>query len=199
MKCLETEKLIGYAYRLLDESAASRVRAHLGDCPRCREIVEQHGRLDAVLSEWKTEEPSPEFDARVRLAVEAQKFGSNARAFWHWQWARGLALASLAVLIIAGLVWFARGHLGVSDSSRVAEQKPRQATSAQAPAQVANLHSLAVPGDGSLRPVQAVHGNKSAVGFTNEDKVTQALEDYDLAANFDLLSELPKGEPRVAN
>jgi len=199
MKCLETEKLIGYAYRLLDEPAASQVRAHLGDCPRCREIVEQHGRLNAVLSEWKTEEPSPEFDARVRLAVEAQKSGSNAWAFWHWQWARGLALASLGVLIIAGVVWFALSHRVVSDSSRVAEQKPRQAISSQAPAQVANLHSLAVPGNGSPSPVQAVHGNKSAVGLTNEDKVTQALEDYDLAANFDLLSELPKGEPRVAN
>ena len=77
MKCLETEKLISYAYRLMDEPAASEVRAHLGECSRCREIVEQYGRLDAVLDEWKAAEPTPEFDARVRQAVEAQQAGAR--------------------------------------------------------------------------------------------------------------------------
>ena len=48
MKCLEREKLIGYAYRLMDESAASEVRAHLGECSQCRENVAQYGRLDAA-------------------------------------------------------------------------------------------------------------------------------------------------------
>ena len=50
-----------------------------------------------------------------------------------------------------------------------------------------------------VKPAQAVPELKSAGASLNEDKDTQALEDYDLAANFDLLSELPKGEPRVAN
>ena len=81
MKCLETEKLIGYAYRLMDESAASEVRAHLGECPRCREIVEQHGRLDAVLNEWKAAEPTPGFDARVRQAVEAAAGKARGQGF----------------------------------------------------------------------------------------------------------------------
>jgi hypothetical protein len=34
---------------------------------------------------------------------------------------------------------------------------------------------------------------------STDDKDTQAMEDYDLAANFDVLSEIPKGERRVAN
>jgi hypothetical protein len=38
-----------------------------------------------------------------------------------------------------------------------------------------------------------------AGAFANDDNDAQALEDYDLAANFDLLSELPKGESRVVN
>jgi hypothetical protein len=38
------------------------------------------------------------------------------------------------------------------------------------------------------------------VGATaNGDKDALAMEDYDLAANFDLLSEIPNGERRVAN
>ena len=60
MKCLETETLISYAYRLIDEPAAAEVRAHVKECSRCREVVEQHGRLDAVLNEWQSAEPTPE-------------------------------------------------------------------------------------------------------------------------------------------
>ena len=93
------------------------MRAHLGECPRCREIVEQHGRLDALLDEWKAAEPTPGFDARVRQAVEAQQARREAWGFWGREWARGLALASLGVLIIAGVVWFTRSHLRVPNSS----------------------------------------------------------------------------------
>jgi hypothetical protein len=34
---------------------------------------------------------------------------------------------------------------------------------------------------------------------SSEDEDAHALEDDDLVANFDLLSEIPKGEARVAN
>jgi len=199
MKCLDTEKLIRYAYRLTDESAASEVRAHLGECPRCRGIVEQHGRLDALLDEWKAAGPTPGFDARVRQAVEAQKARREGRGFWGWDWARGLALASLGVLIVAGVVWFTRGHPWVSNSSSVPTRQSPQASGAQTPGQVAKLPSPTVTARTGVKPAQAVSANKPAGAFPNDDKDTQALEDYDLAANFDLLSELPKGERRVAN
>jgi hypothetical protein len=199
MKCLETEKLIGYAYRLTDEPVASEVRAHLADCPRCREIVEKHGRLDALLNEWKAAEPTPGFDARVRQAVEAQQAGRWGWSFWGRQWARGLALASIAVLIIAGVVWFTQSRFGVSNSSSAARREPPRVSGAQTPAQVANLPSPAVMPHAGMRPAQTVPELKLAGVALNEDKDAQALEDYDLAANFDLLSELPKGERRVAN
>ena len=47
MKCLETERLISYAYRLMDEPAASKVRAHLEECrplPRDRGTTRTFGR-----------------------------------------------------------------------------------------------------------------------------------------------------------
>ncbi|MGA3326766.1 MAG: zf-HC2 domain-containing protein [Terriglobia bacterium] len=199
MKCLDTEKLIRYAYRLTDESAASEVRAHLGECPHCRGIVEQHGRLDALLDEWKAADPSPGFDARVRQAVEAQKARREGRGFWGWEWARGLALASLGVLIVAGVVWFTRSHAWVSNSSSMATRQSPQASGPQTPGQVAKLPSPTVTARTGVKPAQAASANKPAGAFPNDDKDTQALEDYDLAANFDLLSELPKGERRVAN
>ena len=199
MKCLETERLISYAYHLTDERAASEVRAHLRECPRCRERVEQYRRLDAVLDEWRAAGPTPGFDARVRQAVEAQPARREAWGYWGWEWARGLALASLGVLIIAGVVWFTRSHLRVPNSSAVATRQSSQASGAQTPAQVAKLQSPTVTAHAGVRPAQTAPELKSAEAFSNDDKDTQALEDYDLAATFDLLSELPKGERRVAN
>lgn len=199
MKCFETEKLIRYAYRLTDEPAAPEVRAHLEECPRCRGIVEQHGRLNALLDEWKAAEPTPGFDARVRQAVEARQARHDGGGFWGWEWARGLALASLGVLIIAGVVWFTRSHHWVSNSSSMATRQSPQANGPQTPGQVAKLQSPTVTARTGVKPAQAVSETKPAGAFSNEDKDAQALDDYDLAANFDLLSELPKGEPRVAN
>jgi anti-sigma factor RsiW len=199
MKCLETEKLIRYAYHLTDEPAASEVRAHLGECPRCREVVEQHGRLDALLDEWKAAEPTPGFDVRVRQAVEAHQAGRERGGFRGWEWARGLALASLGIFLIAGVVWFTRSHPGVSNPSNTATRQPHQVSGPQTPAQVAKLLSPTVTAHTGVKPARAVPELESTGAFSNDDNDSQALEDYDLAANFDLLSELPKGERRVVN
>jgi predicted anti-sigma-YlaC factor YlaD len=199
MKCLETEKLIGYAHGLTDEPMASEVREHLADCPRCREIVEKHGRLDALLNEWKAAEPTPGFDAHVRQAVEAQQAGRWAWSFWGRQWARGLALASIGVLLVAGVVWFTQSRFGVLNFSGTARREPSPASGAQTAAPMANFHSPAVMPHAGMRPAQTAPKLGWAGVARNEDKDAEALEDYDLAANFDLLSELPKGERRVAN
>lgn len=199
MKCLETEKLISYAYRLIDEAAASEVRAHLGECSHCREIVEEHGRLDFLLDEWKAAEPTPEFDVRVRQAVEARQAGRLAWGFWNWGWARGLALAALGVLVIAGVIWVTQTHRRVSNCAGVATLAPHPASGAPTPAQVASLHASAARANTGVGPAKHAPGLGSAGVLSAEDKDAQALEDYDLAANFYVLSELPKGDSRVAD
>ena len=199
MKCLETARLISYAYRLMDESSASEVRAHLGECARCREIVEQHGRLDALLDEWKIAEPSPAFDARIRQAVETRQAGRAAWGFWGWSWARGLALASLGALMVAGVVWFTQNHRRVSNPPHIAARQPQQVGGAQSAAPMASVRSSGVKHPADMRPAETAAEPQSAGNSLNEDKYAQSLEDYDLAANFDLLSEIPKGEPRVVN
>lgn len=199
MKCLETEKLIGYAYHLIDESAELQVRAHLGECPRCRAIVEQHARLDAVLDEWKPTQPTPEFEPRVRQAVEAQQSGRWAWGVWGLGWSRALALASLGVLIVAGVIWSTRVHRPVSDSSRVAARQTQRSSGAAVPPQVAKVRHPATAKAPVVRSAQAAAESELASSSSTEDKDALALEDYDLAANFDVLSELRKGESRVAN
>jgi len=199
MKCLETDKLVGYAYRLLDDAAAAQVRVHVRECDRCREIVEQHLRLDAVLNEWTVPEPTPAFDVRVRQAVEAQGARRTAGSWWGWRWSRGLALASFAVLIVAGLVGFNHRHRQLSSSPRGVARQPQPAREAQAPPLAAKAHPPAVPARGSQSLARAMPESPAKGVVLMEDKDAQTLEDYDLAANFDVLSELPKGEPRVVN
>jgi hypothetical protein len=50
-----------------------------------------------------------------------------------------------------------------------------------------------------VTPPQQAFDLGSAAATSSDDKDALAMEDYDLAANFDLLSEIPKGERRVAN
>jgi hypothetical protein len=197
MKCLEKETLVGYVYRLLDEGAASQVRSHLAECPRCHSVVEQYGRLDGVLSEWQAATPTPGFDARVRQAVESQQANRSAWAFWGLDWTRGLALASLVALLIAGAAWFIRDYRREAASTIAARHGV--AVRPQVPNQVARARSGNVPAHATVRPESTAPEVRSSAAYANDDNDTQALEDYDLAANFDLLSEIPKGEPRVAN
>jgi anti-sigma factor RsiW len=199
MKCLDTEKLIRYAYHLSDEAAASEVRAHLGKCLRCREIVEQYGRLDALLDEWKVAEPTPGFDARVRQAVEAQQARRAAWGFGSLGWARGLAVAALGVLIVAGSVWIIRAHYRTSNSARVATRQVQPPMGPQASTSATKLLSANVAPPAGVRPAHAASELGSSRAVAKDDQDALALEDYDLAANFDLLSELPKAEQRVVN
>lgn len=199
MKCLDTEKLIRYAYHLSDEAAASEVRAHLGECLRCREIVEQHGRLDALLDEWKVAEPTPGFDARVRQAVRAQEARHATWGFGSLGWARGLAVALLGVLIVAGTVWIIREHHRTSNSGPVATRQHQPPMGPQASTSAAKLLSPTGAPPAGARPAHAASELGTTSGVAKDDQDALALEDYDVAANFDLLSELPKAEQRVVN
>jgi hypothetical protein len=198
MKCLETEVLIEYAYRLTDERLAAEVRTHLGECLRCREVVEKHGRLDVLLNDWQVPEPTGAFDARVRQAVDAAHPAGALWGFWSTRWLRGLALASLGFFVVTMVFWFnhSRAHIAPSQQALVRRLTPVQTV--QTPMQTANLHPAAPPAHAGKRLVQKAPGAQSE-GATLIDKDAQAMEDYDLAANFDLLSELPKSEPRIAN
>ncbi len=196
MKCLESEKLVGYAYRLLEESDAAEGRRHLEACPACRKVVEQHGRLDAVLSEWKSAEPTPAFDVRVRQAVEADQ---ARRQQWGFHWVRTLALASLGLVIIAVAV-------GLSHHQRVGSRLAQMAAGQKAPAAGAALPVATTNPQGppqsmqaNATPVKRLPNLKAESVPAMDDRDAQAIEDYDLAANFDLLSEIPKRETRVAN
>lgn len=199
MNCLDHERLFSYAHGLLGEPEAAQVHTHLGECSQCREVVEHYERLNAVLEEWKPAEPSAWFDARVRQAVEAREARGATRGFWGLGWVRGLALASLGVLVIAGVAWLTHRYRSVFTPSTLATQQPRQTTATQAPAEVAKLNPRAVTPRQAEKPRKPAVELQSAGVSPSEDEDARALDDYDLVADFDVLSELPKKGARVAN
>jgi hypothetical protein len=148
--------------------------------------VEQCGRLDAVLSEWTAAEPGAGFDARVRQSIESEQARRASWSFWSWQWARQLGMVAAGILVVVGVSWLAHFHRGTIRNSPVAmRQQPTGGAQTPPPA--------------GLIPAQRAPKPGTAGAASMDDKDAQAMEDYDLAANFDLLSEIPKGGARVAN
>ncbi len=199
MKCLDDETLSHYAYDLTDETEASQVRAHLGECPRCRVFVEQHERLDAVLDEWKFADPTPGFDARVRQAVEAAQARRERWGLWGLGWARALAAASVVVLVAAGSIWFAQRHHRSAHPPEVAARQPQQAPEQRVPGPSAKVQKPSLTAHAGRRPAEIAHQGAVASDISSDDQDDLGIEDYDVAANFDLLSEMPKTEPRSGN
>jgi hypothetical protein len=129
--------------------------------------------------------------------VEVQQAQREAWGFWGWEWARGLALASLGVTLVAGVVWLNQHHRGISNPSTIATRQ--QQKGARISRQTLNSQ---VPGEttqADTAPGQQVSPVESASSASSDDRDAQAMEDYDLAANFELLSEIPKGGTRVVN
>ncbi len=177
MKCVEREKIFAYMHDLLESREEGQVRAHLAECARCRGIIGEYRRLDAVLEEWKPVEPSPSFDARLRAAIER---AAPARASSGW-----LALPSLGWLAPTVVVL-----LVVVSSVFVVRMRHARHHSETVRPQAAGGRASSVRAVSESEPVQ--------------DELTlyedlPVLEDYDLLANFEVLSELPKSESQVEN
>ncbi len=178
--CLEREQIFSHASKMLDARKENEVRAHLESCAACRAIAAEFDKLDAVLDAWRPAEPSPGFDARVRAAVTASDSAKPRLFGIHWS--QFVAPACLVVLVVvATLVVFERRRPAASRTTAY----PTAGQAAPPPKQ------------GSALPAQA-----SAPADENELSLYQnlpVLEDYDMLANFDVLSELPKGEKKIAN
>ncbi len=178
MKCLEREKLARYSVHLLESHEETEVRAHLAECAACRETLEGYRRLGAVLDEWVPRGPSPGFDARVQNAIrqgEAERFGFR---LFDVRWVRWLAPALAVVVVAVASVVVLRWHPSGKVSAPPAALKPA-ATTATAVSSAATFE----PDEEELKLYQNL----------------PVLENYDLLADFDVLSELPKGEAKLAN
>ena len=99
MNCPDREKIFGYLQQFLSSEEEGLIRTHLASCRACRRIQQEYQKLDGLLGEWQAPEPTPEFSARVRQAVNA--LAEKGRwSLWGFQWPRVWA-PSVAALILA--------------------------------------------------------------------------------------------------
>jgi len=198
MNCPELERLIQFAYSLLEKEEIAQVSAHLSDCARCRELVAGYQRLDKVMDEWKVGEPSPWFDARVRQAVGGTTATGESRVFWGLGWVKALALASLLILVVAGATWMAHRHPAAPSVATAPSPPPAPQKAAQSPAVVAQARPVTIKPALKKQAVPEPVVKPEANAPESED-ASSSVNDDDLLANFDILSELHKGTGQVAN
>ena len=199
MKCFDRERLFSYASHLLEAREEEEVRAHLEECSGCRKVLAEYERLGAVLDEWKPAEPSPWFDARLRHAMAEQDSKRSAKAFWGLGWARVLALASL-IAVIVGLLLVDHAQRSGNVQPQMARQAPavQKAPSEQPREMAKSTPSPAVPHPTAEKPtVQSSQASSQEVASSDNDSLS--LDDYDIVANFEALSELPIGNKQIAN
>ncbi|MGH9468838.1 MAG: hypothetical protein ACRD1N_00685 [Terriglobia bacterium] len=181
--CIEKEKLFAYALHLLEGGQQRKTRAHVEQCAACRKAVAEYQELHQALGEWKPAEPSPWFDARARARLRTR--AASASAGWPvWAlWRRWVAVAAVAAVIAVGGIRVFRGR-----STRTVARVEAKAAS-PAPAQVVTA---------SAKQVSAAAAPATAAGQELDlYRNLHVLENYDMLANFDVLSELPHPNAKV--
>jgi hypothetical protein len=175
MKCQDREKLFLFAQQMMDREEAERMRWHVANCAECARAVEEYRKLDFALDDWAVAEPSPWFDVKVRARVAATEQKNSG--FFGFGRVRMLAAGVAAmVLILVAVVVF--NHRGVVENQQPAVSQQQPVAAATAPQTPATTEALRQP-----LPVEEQ---------LKMDENLSLLEDYEVVANFDALSELPQ-------
>ena len=180
--CLQREQIFELAQGMAGAREAASLMAHVENCAECRKVFESYQRLDNVLSQWNPPaEPSPWFDARVRGAAASARPARGQTGFFGLSLDRWLAVPALALLLVAV------GVIALRRPSRV-KVGPRPVAAA--------VHVSAPPAQAAnQRPAAPETGAQEVNMYQN----LSVLEDYDMLAGFDVISELPKGSGKVAD
>jgi len=196
-RCMNREQIFALGHGMLSARQEEQTRLHLAGCAECRKVFESYRSLDAVLDEWRPEaEPSPWFDARLRASLAMAGETARSRGFWGLTLNRWLALPAVALLLLmAGVATYRSlrppragapgGKAPAPVTAAVPVPSPTPATAGAPALQVASTAPAPAP--------------QTA---TQELKMYQnlpVLEDYDMLAGFDVISELPKGSGKVAD
>jgi hypothetical protein len=175
MKCQSREKLFLFAQQMMDPEESERMRWHVANCAECTRAVEEFRKFDSALDHWAVAEPSPWFEAKVRARVAAS--GQKKSEFFGFGRLRALG-AGLAVvaLILAAVVVF--NHQKVAEINQPPSSLERPVTVTPGQRVPATTEAMRKP----LPPAEQL----------KMDENLSVLEDYEVVANFDALSELPQ-------
>jgi hypothetical protein len=125
MDCKNARLLLDFLHPAeeLDAAATADLKQHLHSCPDCQELSQAERRLDDALGQAMRAVDVPD-GLRMRLLGRLQ----TERDRWYWrQIRRWGAVAAAAVLVIAGLSWYALqprpASLDLGEAKRTAEQR----------------------------------------------------------------------------
>ena len=173
MKCNHREKLFLFVHQMLDFDEADRMRRHLAGCGECARAAEEYRRLNSALDDWNTAEPSPWFDNKVRARVAAS--GRMNSGLFGFDRVRTLVAGAAAlVLVLVAVVVF--NHPKVAEINQPVSSQ-QQTVTASAPPQASEK-------------IEAMKKPLPAEEQLKMDENLSVLEDYEVVANFDALSEL---------
>lgn len=82
------------------EMATPEVNEHLESCTGCAAELAEFRQTMLLMDEWKTPEPSPYFDVRLRARLREE--AAQTMPWWHWIRKPALAV-SLAVLMVISI------------------------------------------------------------------------------------------------
>jgi len=177
MNCDAKEKLFSYAHQMLEPAEAEEVCLHLAKCAQCGQVVEAYRKLDLALDDWTAPEPSPWFDARVRSRLAASEKAKSG--FLGFGRLRVLAVSVLSVvLLVAGFIALRQRRAQDASGSVASRSLPQASQAARQSAGATEAQVQPLPAEEELKM----------------DENLSVLEDYDMLANFEVLSELPKAK-----
>jgi hypothetical protein len=190
--CPDREKIFGLVHHLLEPEEEAEVRRHAFHCEKCLHVAQSFEKFDAVLDEWKGQNPSPWFDQRLKQKLAASRPAPAVR-FFGLPSTRIFAAAMLVLMVVAGA--YVIDELPRPETNTKQAEKT-QVTKAQTP--------VTAP---KPAPAQTPEINKTKTASKplppeEELKMYQnlgVLEDFDLLEGFDVLSELPKREAKGAH
>lgn len=175
MKCQERENLFLFFHQMLEPQEAERMRQHLAGCADCARAAEDYRKLDSALDDWSTPEPSPWFDAKVRAMVEES--AGRDPGFFGFGRLRALAAGvAVVIMVFVAVVVFNHHNVVENNQSAVSRQQPLEASVTPQPPETAQVQKQPLPAEEQLKM----------------DENLSLLEDYEVVANFDALSELPQ-------
>lgn len=171
-ECPEKEKLFSYSHRMLEQNLELEVRSHVEQCQTCAQMVMEFQEIDSVLGEWKPVEPSPFFDARLKARVASACPGRSGFPLFGLRGAQFLAPAFAVLLVVAATLIVLHTRSGYIPQ----------------PIMPLVIQTTKTP-TAKVEDELTLYENLPVL----ED------EDYDMLADFDILSEVPHGPAKIAN
>ena len=165
---------------MLEAQDELEVREHVAECAACREVLGEYRQLYSVLDLWHSIQPLPWFDERGRSAVgtiEESLPSLWGRVVAGLCWSRWLAPALVAMMIVVVSAVIVERRQGLLPN--------------------ALTHITGSANEGSTGMSSSRTGAPEMAEEKTEGAAT--LDDYDMLANFDVLSELPKPRSKLVD